>query len=388
MTMNRRLHLFFPENDLALVADNPHYTPPDAALNLHRAGEALPIWYGAPGDMFLTGGISDKWLRSVESMFDPGIGPYDHTDTRLESAPWGWSKASRQYFADNGIVNLPDDNTLNRIRHLSHRRTASEITKKLQAALPFATTQPAKEVSDPALLPELVKEYGTIAFKSPWSSSGRGLIIASVSSPQALITQAAGVIRRQGSIMAEQFYLRKAADFAMLFESDGNGTFSNSGLSLFNTNDKGAYTGNILTSDSDIEKRLSGIYPSENLTALRQALPSILTQTLGNAYSGPLGIDMMIVYDNDGTPLLDACVEVNLRMTMGHVANRFYKRFCADGITGRFEVLPVSPGTTPEPALPEVCDRKLTGGSLDLVPPGNHFSFRVTVDQENHLSGH
>lgn len=41
----------------------------------------------------------------------------------------------------------------------------------------------------------------------------------------------------------------------------------------------------------------------------------------GGAYTGPFGIDMMVVEGNAGKGfLLHPCVEINLRRTMGHVA--------------------------------------------------------------------
>ncbi len=40
-----------------------------------------------------------------------------------------------------------------------------------------------------------------------------------------------------------------------------------------------------------------------------------------NVYKGPFGVDMMIVASEDRSKfLLDPCVEINLRRTMGHVA--------------------------------------------------------------------
>lgn len=45
----------------------------------------------------------------------------------------------------------------------------------------------------------------------------------------------------------------------------------------------------------------------------------LLGDALRNVYAGPLGIDMMVVRQDD-TLLLHPCVEMNLRATMGHVA--------------------------------------------------------------------
>ena len=43
--------MYFPENDLALASGQAAYTPPPAALALHAAGEALPLWMASAGGM-------------------------------------------------------------------------------------------------------------------------------------------------------------------------------------------------------------------------------------------------------------------------------------------------------------------------------------------------
>ena len=54
-------------------------------------------------------------------------------------------------------------------------------------------------------------------------------------------------------------------------------------------------------------------------------------------YAGPFGVDMMVVRgeDND-TFLLNPCVEINLRRTMGHVALELSKQ-CPSGHVMRVE---------------------------------------------------
>jgi hypothetical protein len=59
---------------------------------------------------------------------------------------------------------------------------------------------------------------------------------------------------------------------------------------------------------------------------LREAIVELLTTALQGRYSGPFGIDMMVVRNeskNRGEKMefaLHPCVELNLRRTMGHAA--------------------------------------------------------------------
>ena len=59
-----------------------------------------------------------------------------------------------------------------------------------------------------------------------------------------IIRLAAGIIRRQGSVMLET-RLPKERDFAMLFHSDGKGNVTYRGLSLFFNGAANSYGGNI-----------------------------------------------------------------------------------------------------------------------------------------------
>ena len=109
-------------------------------------------------------------------------------------------------------------------------------------------------------------------------------------------------------------------DFGMEWESDGQGDIRYCGLSLFNTV-KGAYTGNILADEEEKEQRVTQFISPVLLSDVRQRIKELLTVSLVKFYHGPFGIDMMIV-SQDGKLLLHPCVELNLRMTMGHVALR------------------------------------------------------------------
>ena len=48
-----KLHLFNPENDLALGLGCRHYTPPPHAAAIHRAGALLPMWWANEDDLVL-----------------------------------------------------------------------------------------------------------------------------------------------------------------------------------------------------------------------------------------------------------------------------------------------------------------------------------------------
>ena len=144
----RKAHLFFPENDLALARDLARYTAPPAAVRLRKAGAALPLWYGANGDCFVAQGVDASWLDSVKGRFGMDIDVFDYRPERYSPVPWGWSKASRTYFESLGFgrQSLPDDSRLEALRTLSHRRTASDIARRLGPRLLVAVATAGVEI--------------------------------------------------------------------------------------------------------------------------------------------------------------------------------------------------------------------------------------------------
>lgn len=371
----KRLWLYFPENDLALAAGVASYTPPPAAGALHRAGEALPLWMASPGDRLLCSGLNEKWFVSTCHRFSiENVDVYDHRAQDLEPTPWGWSEASRRVFVDAGFPpsRLPDSVALGRMRMLSHRCTAARVASRLQEVLPFRIAPPACMASDEAAVAAYLDREGRVIAKSPWSSTGRGLVRSRSMPREAFLQQTRGIIRRQGSVMLECEYDRML-DFAMLFETDGGGTVKFKGLSLFTTSERGAYSGNVVSSQETICSRIAAEVGPERVDTIRGALEQVLPEVLGD-YAGPLGVDMLL----DDTGMIDACVEVNLRYTMGFVALALGLRM-ASGVEAVLQVVP----QPQRAASGAVLDSQglICGGELDLTPPDRNFSFRLTARQ-------
>ena len=55
--MLNALHLFVPENDLALASGLARYTPVPVGWHMHLSGEALPMWYADRGDRVMSFGM-------------------------------------------------------------------------------------------------------------------------------------------------------------------------------------------------------------------------------------------------------------------------------------------------------------------------------------------
>lgn len=319
-----KLHLFNPENDLALALGCRHYTPPPHAAQLHRAGALLPVWWAGSGDGIIaptvTADDDAAWLSSTWGLKASTSLP----DTPFEAAPWGWSEDARRQFIAAGVdsVTLPSDETLRHLRLLSHRRSSITIL----SALGLDQLLP-EEVTDPMRALQLENESPGRFFKSPWSCSGRGVFCAQGLSRKALLDKTAGIIHRQGSVMVEHGY-RKVAEFGALYECDTDGAKFR-GLSMFLTEARGAYTGNIVAPQHYFFSSIDSLGLLQQLDDATRQLEGVLTPMITPYYKGWLGIDMMAYEGDDGMTHLNPCIELNLRMTMGVVAMKIADRISA-----------------------------------------------------------
>ncbi|MDE6693848.1 MAG: hypothetical protein K2K05_10725 [Muribaculaceae bacterium] len=368
----KRLHWFNPENDLALATGLSNYTPPKAARMISGAGEALPIWYGNEGDI-VECCPDEKWLEKVTRDFTPSTTPMSSpVQESITPCPWGWSAYARRHFEMLGVdvSTLLSADMIDSMRRLSHRRTAAALADELKSLLPdIRLADAAVECRTPDEVKAFMTAHPAAYLKSPWSSSGRGVIATSALTADRVMKFAADSIRHQGSVMAERAY-DKTVDFAMLFECRG-GLAMQRGTSVFLTDARGAYTGNLLAPEAERLATLTRhhIAPS-TLESVRKALTELLTRHIAPCYNGILGVDMLVA--SDGT--LDACVELNLRTTMGYVANAFADRYLHPEARGmmRSGMSTVTQQYTAEGG-------RLTAGTLHLSPPSGGFAFSAEI---------
>ena len=326
------IHIFNPEHDIALAANLSNFTAPHAGRQLRSDLGFLPALWAKEddavlvddqeraeqsykrltqslkrhlGDDFRAKGVRFVGLKQVGSL---------ENVTRID--PWGWNVAQKAQLKRSGVVDniLPQDDRLEEIRQLSHRRTSAQVLPQLMME---GTIGQSFECFTEIEIEALLGRYDRLVLKAPWSSSGRGLRFVTRDS---LTPQVKGWLRHlleaQGSVMAEPFY-DKERDFGVEFWATETGEIRYEGLSLFHTSN-GAYTGNLLATERLKREILSRYISTELLDNINEIIKAELTPILKGKYTGPFGVDMMIVKGEKF--MLHPCVEINLRRTMGHVA--------------------------------------------------------------------
>lgn len=394
MKSTNHIRLFNPENDIMLqwpAAERRTHTLTEAVESFRCAGAMLPVWWSQGGDAVVVPDSQcdtcSRWLDEMTKLFPmldeikiahEGMG-------ELRGAPWGWSSDAARKLTPYGAL-CPDVDSLERIRQLSHRRTGIAVMERLHRLMPDVELPMLPiEVSAVEQLAEAFRALGgDVYMKSPWSSSGRGVVRVSALTAQ-IEQRAAGIIRRQGSVTLERA-LDGVQDFAMLFRMErGRAHFE--GYSLFFNSHGTSYGGNLLASDAEIESRLVALGADRGvLHRLQTVMPDVLSDIIGDDYEGWLGVDMLVARGG----MVNPCIELNLRMTMGVVAHELTSRLLAPGVEGRFTVAPVAADPTDheidrtgheKEASPRIAEGRLAGGVLYLTPPGK-FAFKIEITSE------
>lgn len=322
-----RLLLFNPDTDLAQATGHIAYTPKKGVEQMRRDLFPLMGLFSCPGDRLLLPqgvGVSDAqgcvWLKDYT-----GVGFASEEDIPhlpLSGVlPWGWNRSVAFHLGSMGVPNaiLPSDDVL--IRHRDNSSRA--ILERLSICFDGQEGLEARswnlyDIKEVQQFLDGAEEY---VFKAPYSSSGKGLLWPHVLGRDLLLRRAATVLRQSGLLTVQKAY-DKVLDLAMEFSVwQGKACFT--GYSLFKTNSRGLYEGNMCLSDELSESFIRRWIPLEILHKAR----SILLEELPKmGYEGPLGVDMIIARDSSGGFFLVPLLEVNLRHTMGMVANEVHKR--------------------------------------------------------------
>lgn len=391
------LHVFNPENDLALANFSSHFIPPQSARLMRDDLSVLPVWWAVDGDVVwsvLPHDLAD-YLDEVGFLLPDvkwcGKNEWIRADV---VCPWGWSPLLIQELLQAGCPDclLPTGKEMAAYRSLSGRECAVRLLNLLRSqgnslsewqnrlcGSSFYCREEAEIVS-------LVTSYPETILKAPWSGSGKGLRLARGDYQSPLTGWCRRLLKEQGGVVVEPLY-HKCFDFAFEFLSDGK-SVRYSGLSVFFTTNRGTYGGNWVAPEKVKESWLERYIPHAMRMALVKELSERLTESLAGLYKGYLGVDMMLcdVGSSDGLAV-HPCVEINLRRTMGQVAVDL-SRWLAPGSEARF----VIDFEKPDGALwadhrkrkldrpLHVYDNLLLDGYVALTPVIPHTHYRARLD--------
>lgn len=349
-SMNKKLLIFNPDNDLALAYGMEGYTAPPHAQQLRRDLQMLPVWFHDNKDCaILSQNRSEDcvWLETyaskwVEAVTDC-VGISQLQNRKFECCiPWGWNLDLRQRLINSGMQEsaLPSRERILQMREWSHRGTTIKVFEWLKSAIDYRFPASPIEVYSVAEILEFEKKNPQCFIKAPWSSSGRGIYRVLEPESRNFTTWAQGIINRQGSIMCEQAF-DKVMDFALEYVVQG-GKVSFFGYSIFHNDAHNSFDVGFVAKGEKLRQMIVERLGDESLldnvtTAIKDFIQAKIAHP--DLYpDGCIGVDMMLYRDEDGRVMLNPCIEMNLRRTMGHVAVSLGDAYAADGAVGHFHV--------------------------------------------------
>jgi hypothetical protein len=394
--MKPKLHYYNPGHETITLQGTVNYTPSANVQRMLSELAFLPAWYADKGDyVYMEKNIQPGFLSLLPEDIRPDVTILSKESLclcasslpEMQAAPWGLSRQSIGFYKNlmssyKVAIELPawKDTYVK----LTGRQTGAACFKKISQLLP--------DVSFPSLplffseLPDieawLYEHPGASVIKMPYSSSGRGLLWLNegtlTSKDRDWIN---GALKKQGSVSIEPV-LDAGNNLAMEFFINEQGKVRYEGLSVFETSPKGAYRGNKLMTQAELEK---GIFSSLGETLFQQ-VKEAATEAIGEiyvGYSGYIGIDMLVYKTAKGANALHPCIEVNMRYTMGMVAIRLVEKYIHPDATGIFNL---TYGADPEIVTaahrrnqqdyPLTCkDGKLRSGYLSLCPVTKHTHY-------------
>ncbi len=320
------LHIFNPEHDISLAFGRNHLTVSKNVKDFRTSLGWIPALWAKDGDAVLVDDVEyartmtkEHASKCADVSFVMKSKLKNHPFSKV--IPWGWDAAVNTELREAGVCPqlLKTERQLNDIRQLSNRRLTTEALINIRKDISASTCGSSYHACSLAEIKRLRPNHQPFVLKAPWSSSGRGIRLIQGEMPPSTTGWVHRIIHLQGGIMVEPYY-NKVLDFGMEFLAHSNGSIQYKGLSIFHTINR-AYAGNVIASEKYKEGMLSKYIPTSMLETVRNKITAHFESTFQRGYTGPFGIDMMIVESAENDKyLLHPCVEINLRMTMGHVA--------------------------------------------------------------------
>ena len=239
------------------------------------------------------------------------------------AGPWGWSIATKQRYKQMGVAEelLPSDEWLEEVRRLSSREFACGYIKDLLAEMKDERLlgSEMKWIDNLNPNPNLSTLNPQLIFKSPWSSSGRGVFVSSGFDANTE-HRLQGFLSSQGGFVVDKFYADKVLDFAMEFYVNDDKSVDFLGWSVFHAGENGAYGYNYVESQEVLLLRID-----TDETLLHRLIEYHKKHLAQTAYRGPVGIDMLKTAEEHIHP----CLEMNFRMNMGILSLLLHERYGA-----------------------------------------------------------
>lgn len=390
----RNVFLFNPTNEMAVANDTSSYTPPGFLRKFERDVAPLMGFAGNESDFIISDNCNEQFLEfweragvrlpeftSLEKL------PEQIGDDKIFFMPWGWNRAVHRLikplkqFSDPSFVSSPVYEWKKENRDLFSRETSVMFLNEVKSRAPdhdFISIpySPVIVESMEELLSWESRNELPYVFKTPWSSSGRGLY--PVNAEEFVKRSRIWVksrLRQQGKLMIEP-WLNKRQDLSFQFYIHSGGHIEFLGLNFFEAGDVGEFKREFIRMPERLMNNMEKFnLPEDWENETVNVLLGVLTESgFHKSYCGLIGIDGMIFKDESNRIKVHPCIEINFRMNMGYV-NLKLRDILHPGSTGEWTIRQFETGEWERYAREkmnrypvESADGKICQGFLPLVP--------------------
>jgi hypothetical protein len=338
------LHYFNPGHEMAVLNTSKYYQPAAKQVKMQRELAFLPAWYANPEDFVLVENpLTEEFQGELGRLRNVGQSIITNDLNELFNQKvdlWGISPQSIHFFEklnEQYHLQLQIPRWKGEFRFLGSRFASQIVLSQLREKIP----EIEKEIlprffSNLNEIEQLVAESKEqLLVKSPYSSSGRGLVWL----PPGKLAQSekqiiSGMLKKQSQVSIEKA-LDKQLDFSMHFENTLEGQTRFIGYSVFQTNRKGAYEKSLLAPPEIVETQVTAFIDKELLLQVKNECLDNLQKMYGPYYTGNIGVDML-VYTSGNQYKLHPCVEINMRKSMGYLAIQLQKNQLHPNSQGEF----------------------------------------------------
>jgi hypothetical protein len=400
------IYFFNPTSEPAIANGSPYYTAPARLRKFESDLGYLPAWLASENDQVLVQGTVDEDfnLRLKDLGFQlPGIISLNDalSDTTWVStpkgrlSPWGWSPAVYQLFKDvlpsfwEDFKRSPVASWKDGHKNLYSRRTGNELLEKIVENTAFPWLPKPSDV--PVACHSInhihieINRFPKAVVKTPWSSSGRGLLLfPNPDSKKKNDEVLSGMLQQQGFVTVEPWH-EKILDLSYQFYSLA-GRITYKGRTFFETDAKGRYLRNLLTDNINTSVEVARFLVEHNCEVISLLQKALSESNYSVDYEGWIGVDALIYKVESGELKFHPLVEINGRFTMGAIALKLREHLAA-GAQGFLQIY-YSQTTNfqafcqkQEAEKPLIMkDNKIVSGFLPLTPPLPTHSFGAYIE--------
>jgi hypothetical protein len=407
--MRPDIYFFNPTCELAIANASPHYTAPARLRKLEEDLAYLPVWLGREEDEVLVNGILDSQymdrMRALGFKLATPVGlaaafanPKWLGQPKGRLIPWGWSPAVSQLFQPvwpmfaNSFGEYKVAGWQPFHKQLYSRLTGIAMLKSILTIsgypwFPDLSAIPVACDSLAAIFGE-VEKYDKSVVKTPWSSSGRGLLLfPNIDSRMKNEEVLSGMLKQQGFVTVEPWH-QKLMDLSYQFQSEG-GKIHYRGRTIFETDQKGRYQRNFLRDSPASTAEINNFLAERNDEVISLLSKALAESDYVKFHEGWIGVDALIYQSAEGSLRFHPLVEINGRLTMGAIALKI-RSYLADESTGFMQIFYSGSSNfldfcqRKEVEKPLIMkNHKIVSGFLPLTPPLRAHHFGAYIECEN-----